>query len=68
MTVDELTYLASEFAGDGDVGVDSGFDKYLEMITRTWNALRATDPLPVSGRQAIDYPSLGYPAYPRGLG
>ena len=58
VTVDELIYLASEFAGDGSVGPDSGFEKYLEMIMRTWNALKAIDPLPVPGRQAIDYPSL----------
>ncbi|KAI1808693.1 hypothetical protein F4811DRAFT_569486 [Daldinia bambusicola] len=57
VTVDELIYLASEFAGDGAVGPDSGFEKYLEMIMKTWNALKAVDPLPTVGRQAIDYPS-----------
>lgn len=58
VTVDELIYLASEFAGDGAVGPDSGFEKYLEMIMKTWNKLKAIDPLPTVGRQAIDYPSL----------
>ncbi|KAI9784245.1 MAG: hypothetical protein M1816_000917 [Peltula sp. TS41687] len=57
VTVDELIYLASEFAGDGAVGVDSGFEKYLEMIMKTWNALKAIDPLPTVGRQVIEYPS-----------
>ena len=57
MTVDELVYLASEFACDGAIGPDSGFEKYLEMIMKTWNALKAIDPLPLAGRQAITYPS-----------
>ena len=57
VTVDELIYLASEFAGDGDVGPNSGFEKYLEMIMKTWNALKMIDPLPVSGRLPIDYPA-----------
>ncbi|KAK1589755.1 uncharacterized protein LY79DRAFT_608563 [Colletotrichum navitas] len=56
VTLDELIYLASEFAGDGDVGPGSGFQQYLEMIMKTWNALRAIDPLPVSGRPALEYP------------
>ena len=34
-TVDALIYLASEFAGDGAIGPDSGFERYLEMIMRT---------------------------------
>jgi hypothetical protein len=58
VTVDELIYLASEFAGDGDVGPETGFDKYLGTIMKTWNALKAIDPLPTVGRQAIEYPSL----------
>lgn len=58
VTLDELIYLVSEFAGDGAVGPDSGFEKYLEMIMKTWNALKAIDPLPTVGRQAIEYPSL----------
>ena len=57
VTVDELIYLASEFAGDGAVGPDSGFEKYLEMIMKTWNALRAIDPLPTAGKPAIEYPT-----------
>lgn len=57
VTLDELIYLASEFAGDGEVGPGAGFDKYLEMIMKTWNALRAIDPLPIPGRPAIDYPT-----------
>ena len=57
VTVDELIYLASEFAGDGAVGPDSGFEKYLEMIMKTWNALRAIDPLPIPGKPAIEYPT-----------
>src|ERR1700710_2696672 len=61
VTLDELIYLASEFAGDGDVGPGSGFEKYLEMIMTTWNALRAIDPLPVPGRPALEYPSLSLP-------
>lgn len=56
VTVDELIYLASEFAGDGAVGPNSGFEKYLEMIMKTWNALRAVDPLPMAGRAPIEYP------------
>ena len=56
VTVDELIYLASEFAGDGAVGPSSGFEKYLEMIMKTWNALRAIDPLPMPGKTPIEYP------------
>jgi hypothetical protein len=51
MTLDELTYIATEYAGDGDAGSRTGFEKYLEMITKTWNASRAIDPLSVPGRQ-----------------
>lgn len=58
VTVDELIYLASEFAGDGAIGQDSGFERYLEIIMKTWNALKAIDPLLMAGRQAITYPSL----------
>ena len=57
VTVDRLIYLASEFAGDGAVGPDSGFEKYLEMIMRTWNALKAIDPLPMINRPGIAYPA-----------
>jgi hypothetical protein len=57
VTVDELIYLASEFAGDGAIGPNSGFDKYLESIMKTWNALKAIDPLPMAGRPAIEYPT-----------
>ena len=58
VTVDELIYLASEFAGDGAVGPDSGLEKYLEMLMKTWNALKAIDSLPTAGRHALEYPSL----------
>lgn len=58
VTVDELFYLDSEFPGDGALGPDSGFEKYLEMIIKTWNVLKAIDPVSTVGRQAIDYPSL----------
>ncbi|KAL6708470.1 hypothetical protein ACN47E_002733 [Coniothyrium glycines] len=51
VTLDELIYLVSEYAGDGDTGPGSGFAKYLEMIMKTWNDLRAIDPLPVPGRR-----------------
>ncbi|KAF5563896.1 hypothetical protein FPHYL_4922 [Fusarium phyllophilum] len=58
VTLDELLYLASEFAGDGNNGSGSGFEEYLDMITKTWNKLRANDPLPVSGRPALAYPVM----------
>jgi len=57
VTLDELIYLASEFAGDGETGAGSGFSAYLEMLMKTWNQLRAIDPLPVPGRPAIEYPT-----------
>ena len=57
VTLDELIYLVSEYAGDGDVGPGSGFAKYLEMIMKTWNDLRAIDPLPVPGRRDVEYPA-----------
>ncbi|KAL6714002.1 hypothetical protein ACLMJK_008496 [Lecanora helva] len=58
VTVDELIYLASEFAGDGALGPDSGFEKYLEMLLKTWNALKGIDPLPpIASRPVIAYPS-----------
>jgi len=44
VTVDELIYLASEFAGDGDIGPNSGYQKYLDSLMRTWNALHMVDP------------------------
>ncbi|KAF5240748.1 hypothetical protein FANTH_9417 [Fusarium anthophilum] len=62
VTLDELVYLASEFAGDYNSGPGTEFAEYLDMITKTWNKLRATDPLPVSGRPALDYPVM--PAAP----
>ncbi|KAF5612477.1 hypothetical protein F25303_14379 [Fusarium sp. NRRL 25303] len=58
VTVDELVYLASEFAGDDNNGPVSGFAEYLDMITKTWNKLRAMEPLPASGRPALDYPVI----------
>ncbi|OAL44808.1 hypothetical protein IQ07DRAFT_521398 [Pyrenochaeta sp. DS3sAY3a] len=64
VTSDELVYLASEFAGDGDVGQGSSFQGYMDAILKTWNALRAVDPLPTPGRPHIDYPGLSIPARP----
>lgn len=58
VTVDELIYLASEFAGDGNVGPNSGYELYLQSLMKTWNSLKNIDPLPNSGRPQIDYPSL----------
>ncbi|KAF5717121.1 hypothetical protein FMUND_5939 [Fusarium mundagurra] len=58
VTLDELVYLASEFAGDGNNGPGSGFEEYLDMITKTWNKLGASDPLPISGRPVLDYPVM----------
>lgn len=56
VTVDELIYLASEFAGDGDVGANSGYQTYLESLMKTWNALNSIDPLlTVPGRAKIEY-------------
>ncbi|KAF5642404.1 uncharacterized protein FTJAE_3561 [Fusarium tjaetaba] len=60
VTIDELVYLASEFAGDGDPGPE--FAQYLDMVTKTWNKLGASDPLPVSGRPALEFPVM--PAAP----
>ena len=57
VTQDELIYLASESAGDGALGANSGFERYLEMIMKTWNALKAVDTLPIPGRSAIEYPT-----------
>ncbi|KAF5962227.1 hypothetical protein FBULB1_14398 [Fusarium bulbicola] len=62
VTLDELVYLASEFAGDDNSGPGTEFAEYLDMITKTWNKLRVTDPLPVSGRPAREYPVM--PAAP----
>jgi hypothetical protein len=54
-----LAYLAPEFAGNGAVGPGAGFDNYLEMIMKkTWNALRAINPLPIASRQSTEYPNL----------
>lgn len=64
VTSDELVYLASEFAEDGDVGPGSDFQGYLDAILKTWNALRAVDPLPTRGRPHFDYPGLSIPARP----
>jgi hypothetical protein len=63
VTLDELVYLASEFAGDGNDGPGPEYREYLDMITKTWNKLRATDPLPVSGRPVLEVPVM--PAAPR---
>jgi len=58
VTVDELIYLASEFAGDGPVGPNSGFETYLNSLMKTWHALKAIDPLPVVGRPNIEYGNM----------
>jgi hypothetical protein len=52
VTVDELIYLASEFAGDDDVGANSSYKTYLESLMKTWNALKAIDPLPMPSVRA----------------
>ena len=51
VTLDELIYLASEFVGDEP---DSGFEKYLEMITKTWNTLKGIDSLPTGGDKQLN--------------
>ncbi|KAK0728876.1 hypothetical protein B0T26DRAFT_800517 [Lasiosphaeria miniovina] len=59
VTVDELIYLASEFAGDGNVGPNSGYELYLESLMKTWNALINVEvPGLNPGRRPIEYPSL----------
>lgn len=62
VTLDELIYLASEFAGDGAVGAGAGFQAYLEMLMKTWNALKIVDEQLANRAgaaiKAIDYPSL----------
>jgi len=65
VTVDELIYLASEFAGDGDVGANSGYQTYLESLMKTWNALNSIDPLAETGRAKIEYPA--FPTTPKAL-
>jgi hypothetical protein len=61
VAVDELIYLASEFAGDGPIGANSGFDTYLGSLMKTWNALNGIDPLVVPGRAKIEYPTFPAP-------
>ena len=62
VTVDELIYLASEFAGDGPIGANSGFETYLNSLMKTWNALNQIDPFSrVTGgitRPTIEFPPL----------
>jgi hypothetical protein len=58
LTVDKLIYLASEIASNGPFGPKSGFDIYLDSLMKTWNALRAIDPLPVAGTEEIQFPAL----------
>lgn len=56
VTVDELVYLASEFAGDGDIGVNSGYTTYLESLMKTWNALSSLEPPELDpGRKPVNY-------------
>ncbi|RYP77278.1 hypothetical protein DL769_003427 [Monosporascus sp. CRB-8-3] len=43
VTVDELIYIASEFAGNGRVGPNGGYELYLETIMKTWNVLNSVD-------------------------
>jgi hypothetical protein len=62
VTVDELIYLASEFAGDGDVGAKSGYQTYLESLMKTWNNLNSVDPLAVPGRAKIEHLILPSPS------
>ncbi|KAK3372304.1 hypothetical protein B0H63DRAFT_513741 [Podospora didyma] len=59
VTVDELVYLASEFAGDGNVGPNSGYELYLDSLMKTWNALSVVEvPGLNPGRKGIEYPAL----------
>ena len=58
VSVDELIFLASEFAGDGDVGPNSGYQKYLDTLMRTWNALDAVDPERDQRRKMLEYPGM----------
>lgn len=58
VTADELIYLASEFAGDGDDFTGKGFQQYLGNLMNTWNALRIIDPLPGTGQRTIQYPTF----------
>ncbi|MCJ1287755.1 hypothetical protein MMC26_007107 [Xylographa opegraphella] len=63
VTVDELIYLASEFAGDGPIGANSGFEVYLNSLMKTWNALNQIDPFArVPG--AIARPTIEFPPLP----
>jgi hypothetical protein len=62
VTVDELIYLASEFAGDGNIGANSGYETYLESLMKTWNALNSIDPLAVAGRAKVEYPVVRSPS------
>lgn len=58
VSVDELIFLASEFAGDGDVGPNSGYQKYLDNLMKTWNALDAVDPERDPRQKKIEYPGM----------
>ena len=67
VTLDELIYLASEFAGDGPIGPGAGFEAYLGMLMKTWNQLKMVDEQSRAGllRQSIEYPTLSLrPAAP----
>jgi hypothetical protein len=57
ITVDELIYLASEFAGDGDVGPNSGFTKYISNLISTWTALSKVEVAGLNlGFKGLEYP------------
>lgn len=59
VTVDELVYLASEFAGDGEIGVNSGYTTYLESLMKIWNALNSIDPPELEpGRKPASYSGI----------
>ena len=66
VTVDELIYVASEFAGEKDVGANSGYETYLESLSKTWKALWATEALPLPRRPNVDYPQFRGKRVPTG--
>jgi hypothetical protein len=59
VTVDELVYLASEFAGDGNVGPNSGYELYLESLMKTWKALAEVEwPDMETGQKNTERPTV----------
>ncbi|MCJ1292386.1 hypothetical protein MMC34_003936 [Xylographa carneopallida] len=64
VTVDELIYLASEFAGDGPVGANAGFEVYLNSLMKTWNALVQIDPFARIAGGSVPRPTIEFPPLP----